>query len=320
MLTSLKFVQGAIARKDLLPALTHFRIEKGTVRGYNGTLALCSPIPLDIECTPKAEPLVKAIGNCEETVQLSLTPTGKLSVRSGAFKAFVECVEGDTPHVEPEGELFDVDGIALLAAFKHIWPFIGNDASRPWSNGVLLRGESAFATNNVSLVEYWLGTTFPKVANVPRAAIKEMLRINEPPTSAQITETSITFHYGASCWIRSQLFAVDWPDLGKVLDRPSNMLPMDDRLFAALKKVKPFVDKNGRIFIGDGKVFTHRDEIDGASYEIPEMQWDGVYNIEILASLEGVATAIDWSSYPSPCIFSGDRLRGAIIGMRFEEA
>ena len=76
MLTSLKFVQGAVAKKDFLPALTHFVIENGTVRGYNGMLALCSPIPFDIACKPKAESLVKAIANCNETVTLSLTQRG----------------------------------------------------------------------------------------------------------------------------------------------------------------------------------------------------------------------------------------------------
>ena len=44
MLKALKFVQGAVSKKDLVPALTHFRIENGTVRSYNGMLALCTPI------------------------------------------------------------------------------------------------------------------------------------------------------------------------------------------------------------------------------------------------------------------------------------
>ena len=316
MLSCLKFVQGAVAKKDLLPALTHFRIENGTVRGYNGTLALCSPIPLDIECTPKAEPMVRAIGHCDDTVQMSMTPAGRLSIRSGAFKAFVDCVEGDTPHVDPEGDPIDINGPALLTALKTVWPFIGDDASRPWTNGVLLRDQSAFATNNVTLVEYWVGSAFPKSINIPRAAIKEMLRIDEPPIGAQIAENSITFHYQDGRWIRSQLYSTDWPDLTKVLDKPSNPVPMDERLFAALAKIKSFTDKNGRVLIGGGRVRTHDDDNTGAGVEIPDMQWDGVYNIEMLNLLEGVVTRIDWSLYPAPCLFYGDRIRGAIVGMR----
>lgn len=318
MLTELKFVQGAVAKKDFLPALTHFVIEKGTVRGYNGMLALCSPIPFDIECKPKAEPLVKAIGNCTETVQLALTAAGRLSIKSGKFKAFVDChPDESTPHAMPEGEDVVIDGAALLQALKTVAPFIGDDASRPWSNGVLLLGQSAFATNNITLVEYWTGCTVPRPINIPRAAIKEMLRIDEAPIGVQMTENSITFHYQNGRWLRTQLFETKWPDLSKVLDRESNPQPIDPRLFEALKVLKPFTDKSGRIlFKGAGKIATHADDTEGAGYELDGFDHTGIYQIEMLGLLDGNVRSIDWSLYPSPCMFFGDRLRGAIVGMR----
>jgi len=318
MLTELKFVQGAVSKKDFVPALTHFVIEGGTVRGYNGMLGLCSPIPFDIECKPKAESLVKAIANCTETVQLAMTPAGRLSVKSGKFKAFVDCLpDASTPHVQPEGEHVVIDGAAMLQAIKVVAPFIGDDASRPWSNGVLLLGQSAFATNNITLVEYWTGSTVPRPLNIPRAAIKELLRIDEAPEAVQLTDTSITFHFSGKRWLRTQLFETKWPDLTKVLNRESNPKPLDDRLFEALKTLKPFTDKTGRIlFRGAGKIATHDDETEGAGYEIEGFDHTGVYQIDMLNLLNGNANSIDWSAYPSPCMFFGDRLRGAIVGMR----
>lgn len=316
MLAELKFVQGAVAKKDFLPALTHFVIEAGTVRGYNGTLALCSPIPFDIACKPKAEPLVRAIGNCESTVQLTMTPAGRLSIKSGKFKAFVDCVEGDTPHVMPEGDAVVIDGVAMLKAIKTVAPFIGDDASRPWSNGVLLKGQSAFATNNITLVEYWTGADVPFPINIPRAAIKEMLRINEAPEGVQVAPNAITFHYTGGRWLRTQLFATDWPDLARVLDKASNPVELDERLFEAVKVVKPFTDKMGRILFKGGRIATHDDDSEGAAFEIEGFDHSGVYQMDMLNLLQGTAQRIDWSTYPAPCMFFGDRLRGAIIGMR----
>ena len=317
MLKALKFVQGAVSKKDFLPALTHFRIQSGTVRSYNGIMALCTPIPLDIDCIPKAETLVKAIGHCDETVSLSITPTGRLSVRSGTFKALIDCVQEETPHVLPEGDLIDIDGPALLQAFDIIYPFIGDDASRPWTNGVLLDKQSAFATNNVTLIQYWLGTDFPKVCNIPRACIKEMLRIGEPPIHAQIAENSITFHYAENRWIRTQLFSTEWPDLDKILSIESQkMAPLDSRIFEGLLKLKPFVDKTGRIFMKGGYLSTAQNGDEGAEYFVPDLQDEGIFNIEMLQILEGVAGTIDFSLYPKPCPFVGERLRGAIVGMR----
>jgi DNA polymerase III sliding clamp (beta) subunit (PCNA family) len=316
MLAELKFVQGAVAKKDFMPALTHFRIQNGTVRGYNGSLALCSPIPLDMTCTPKADSLVRAIANCNETVSLALTPAGRLAVRSGSFKAFIDCVDGEVPHVEPDGEEVQAfDGKALLAALKVLQPFVSDDASRPWSNGVLLHGQSAFATNNVVLVEYWLGSNFPSI-NLPRNAIKEIVRIGEAPVRAQANDYSITLHYAGGKWIRSNLLSTEWPDLSRVLNVESNASAIDNMIFEGLRTIKPFADKTGRVLFQEGRMATHEQEDQGAAFECTVPLPAGVYSIEMLELLEGVAVKADWSLYPKPAMFFGERLRGAVIGRR----
>lgn len=319
MLKELKFVQGAVAKKDFLPAMTHFVIADGKVRSYNGMIALCSPIAFDIACKPKAVQLVKAIANCTTTVTLSLTPAGKLRVASGTFKALVECVQEETAHVEPEGEyITNFDGEALLQAFKVLHPFIGNDASRIWTNGILIKGQSAYATNNVTAVEYWIGVNMPFVVNIPSDAVKEMLRIGEVPISAQLTETSISFHYNDGKWIRTQLFENTWPDLEKIFNKPSNPVILTEELFVALENLKSFTDKAGRIYINGDTLSTasESDEEAGASYEITGFNVTGIYQLDMLKLLKGCVDRIDWSLYPAPALFFGERLRGAIIGMK----
>jgi DNA polymerase III sliding clamp (beta) subunit (PCNA family) len=317
MLKELKFVMGAVAKKDFLPAMTHFRIEAGKVRSFNGTLALCSPIPFDIDCTPKADALVKAIGNCSDTITLGMTEGGKLRVQSGSFRAYIETVDGATPHVDPAGEDVMFDGEVLLKAFKTLMPFIGDDASRPWTNGILLRGQSAFVTNNVCLVEYWLGVESPIVVNIPREAVREMLRVDEPPIRAQIDKNSITFHYADERWIRSQLYETNWPDLSKVLDKPSNAVTVLGELFDGLEVIKAFADELGRVYIQDNVLRTHLDADIGATYEIKDGPMpNGLYQIKMLSLLAGVADKADFSLYPAPALFFGERLRGALIGMR----
>ena len=318
MLKELKFVQGAVAKRDFVPAMTHFKIQDGFVRAYNGTLALCSPVAFDIDCIPRAEPLVKAIGNCEQTPALSMSANGKLRLQSGRYTAFIDCVEGETPHVEPKGEEVFFDGDVLLKAVELLLPFVGDDAARPWTNGLLLRDQSAFATNNVTLVEYWLGTPVPFVVNIPRVALREMLRINEPPTHAQIDPNSLTLHYTDGRWIRTQLLETSWPDLRKVLDQPSNPVPLNEELFKGLNAIKDASDAAGRVYIKNETLLTQPDldVEDGARYEVPGIGIEGLYQLKMLSLLEGVATHADFTRYPNPALFFGDRLRGAIIGMR----
>jgi DNA polymerase III sliding clamp (beta) subunit (PCNA family) len=316
MLTSLKFCAGSVARKDFVPELKHFHIVGGRVRGFNGTMALSSPISFDIDCKPNGEQLIKAVSRCEDTIQLSLTKAGRLSVKSGVFKAFVDCIESDNQHVQPEGDIVEFDGEVLLKAITTVSPFIGSDASRPWANGILIKGQGVFATNNVMLVECWIPTVFPRVVNLPRSAIREMLRIGEPPLYAQVADQSITFHYEGERWLRTQLYSANWPDLSKVLSRESLQQPIDSILFDGLDVIKGFTDKLGTVYFHENCIRTHKDELEGASFDIEGFTVTGKYNIDMLYLLKAAATTIDWTGYPGPCMFQGEGLRGAIIGMR----
>jgi hypothetical protein len=319
LLESLKFVAGSVARKDFVSELTHFRIEHGKVRGFNGTIALCSPIPFDIACLPKAEKLVKAIANCKDTVQLSMTPGGKLTVKSGSFKVHIESIEGDTPHVHPEGTIVQFDGEKFYEGVKRVAPFIGEDASRKWAQGILVRDRSLYATNNVCLVQYWLGIDFPHTINIPGAAIKEMMRVKEAPLYAQVAEGSVTFHYTGDRWLRTQLYSLtEWPDLASRLNAPSNPTQIPETFFEAIDSIAPFVDQLGSVHFNGGRMFTHNDESEGASFEVPGLVNEGLYNIKYLKLLEGLAARVDWTTYPRPCAFLSEDnlLRGVLIGMK----
>lgn len=317
ILTTLKFVRGAISTKNLLPELKHYIIKDGRVCGFNGQLALSAPIDFDVSCAPLAGPLVSAIGNCGNVTTLRLTDIGRLRVESGKFKAFIDCVPLQEVQIqEPYGDVIAFDGAHLMTAIEKLKPFIGNDASRTWTNGILLRGSSAFATNNVCLAEYWIGSPMPHTVNIPLAAIKEIERIGEAPSHAQLNEDTITFHYASGSWLRTTLYDTNWPDLSKVLGMESTPVAIPETLFEAIENVKPFIEKDQRIYFRNGSVCTTTSDDVGASYEVEGLAPEGIYNINMLNLLKGVADKADFTRYPAPVMFYGDRLRGAIAGQR----
>jgi hypothetical protein len=325
MLKELRFVLGSVSRKDLVPGMTHFVIENGVVRGYNGVIALSSPIPFDIDCKPKAVDLVKAVLSFERDdgevpPSMTMTPNGKLRLAKGPIRHLINCVNEETPHVLPEGEWMKFNGAELLEAAKALAPFIGSDASRPWSNGILLRGDKAYATNNVILVEYQLSATVPRTVNIPELAVKELIRNNQAPAYAQVGTHSITFYQEQHKWLRSQLFDTEWPDLKRLLDKiPEALPPVREELFIGLEKIKAFTDGAGRVYIHQGILSTSDQPKDeGSTYSIDNWPIDGLYAYDKLKLLDGVVGSIDFSLYPEQCPFIGidKKLRGVIIGMR----
>lgn len=320
MLTALQFVKGAVSRKDIVPALQHYRIHNGMVRSYNGTIGLNSPIACNLDITPNASQFLTAIEACDESVALSMWER-KLVVHGGSFRTFVDCMAEDVfPDITPKGKLIKLDK-GFLPALKFLEPFVATDASRPWACGVLLDGESAFATNNIVLQQYWLGYEFPIRVNIPHSAVRELIRIGEDPVAMQMDENNLTFHYEDKRWLTTRLLETEWPvNLQDLLDsvfQSSSPVFYDEDFFDALDKLVPFCDELGRVYLKDHTLSTSpKPDYSGATIELPyQLAQKGCFNIHQLIKLRGIATAIDFSSYPKPSSFTGDVTRGIISGL-----
>lgn len=318
MIEALRFVRGAIAKKDFVPELTHYKISHGMVRGYNGEMALCSPIPLEFDITPKALDFIRAIESCTEAAKLHVTKNGRLAIESGNFKAYVECLDGKTyPEVYPTGEQLKVD-FDLVSVLKTLYPFIAEDASRPWARGILLAKQSAYATNNIILLEHWLPSAVPVPINIPKSAVQEIIRIGENPTSLQLDDKSVSFHYEGGRWLRSQLYELGWPNPNNILALPTDCEPVEVPIefWENLERLVPFVGDLKAVMF-DGKYMrTTLEDNDGAMLEVPGCPETGAYNAKILQLLAPVVTHVDWTVYPRPVPFFGHNIRGAIAGIR----
>jgi hypothetical protein len=267
-----------------------------------------------LDVTPNAVHFVKAIRGCKDTIALSMTAGGRLTVKSGNFKAFVDCYTGGFPEIIPTGERMELSP-DFMEGLKVLEPCVADDASRQWARGILFRGKSMFATNNVVLAEYWLGADFPLEMNLPLEAVKELIRIGEAPSALLAEENAVTFLFSGDRWMRSQLYTTQWPDLAKVLDKPSKQAPVPLTV-GHLEELMPFADDGGRVYLLDNMLATSLEEGLGARLEIAGLPEGGIYNVEMLILALALADTIDLTSYPAPCHFAGKNLRGAIIGMR----
>lgn len=318
LIEALKFVQGAVAKKDPLPILTHFSIRENRVKGYNGSVTISSPIPLDLDCQPKAIPFVKAIQTAEDTVQLALTSTGRLTVKSGKFRVHVECSPEPFPDVEPSGEFCEIKP-GLIAALKVLEPLIAEDASRPWARSIMLKDGSLYATNNVAMVQYWIGHDLPGVMCISHLVVNELIRIKQDPIGIQYDSNSITFHYPDGKWLRAGLILDTWPDVERILGLDSNQTAIPEEFFPALEKLAPFANAERDIWFSEHGVTTSRDSGEEAAVTIPGWETPiGWFNLDVMRMLSGLADSFDFTLYPSPVMFSGmgGALRGAIAGKK----
>lgn len=319
MIETLKFVQGATTRKGLVQALSHFRIKGGWITGFNGTMALSAPISVGMDICPHADQFVSAIDACDETVALSMARNEKLLVRAGKFQTHIDCLPlGDVPVIASEGRVYNVTD-NIIPALAYLEPFIAEDASRPWACGILFDGESAYATNNIVLQEYWLGYSLPFRVNIPRQAVLELLRIGKSPSRIRVSETSISFEFPDGRWLRTQLLEKNWPDIAGIFKLHENVetKPFPKGFFEACKKIEPFTDALGKVYLlGEGIATMPDPSLSGTVIDAPGLPSTGCYNVRQLLKLEPIANRIAFDAYPGPVMFYGEASRGIIVGMR----
>lgn len=320
MLDALKFVQGAVQRNLVAPELEHFIIKDGRITGFNGYMALSAPLPINIDAMPKADLFHKALAACGDSIAISMTPNGRLHIRSGTFSAYVPCNDRAVYEALPEGEAFSAPK-GMAAAFARMLPFIGDDASRPWAMGLAIENGCYTATNNVILLQLWDGHQIPAV-NCPRFAVAEVARIREDPVEIRVGNGSISFLYENGRWIRSQVLATEWPvDLmNRILDRESRPEALPDGFFEAVDKLAPFT-KDGPSsplhFTADGLATGAPGSSEGAAVELPGLPAGAAFRLKALQLLKNEVKTIDLNTHPAPCLFFGDHSRGALIGMQF---
>lgn len=318
MLGNLKFVQGAIKKNLIAPELEYYQIKDGRIVGYNGFMALSAPIDLSIEAMPKADLFYKALAACGDNITINQTPSGRLHVQSGAFSVYINCTEREVYQAAPAGVLYDAPE-GLCRDFGKLLPFISEDASRRWSMGLSVANGAYMATNNILLVQMWAGHDLPSF-NCPAFAVAEVVRVKQDPVKIQIEEgVSVTFHYSDGRWIKTQLLAQDWPvdKMASILDRPTVPKHVPDDFHNAVATLDQFAGlPSAPIYFKDGAMTTGAEgSEEGATVAVEGLEGGPIFSIKSLKLLSTVVEKVDFSMFPTPCIFYGERMRGAIIGM-----
>ena len=323
MLTALKFAQRAIARSGLAPTLSCFRMSNGRVTASNGVLAMSAPLTLSFEAAPAAVHFTKAIDACEGPMTIAQDSPTRMTVKAGGFKASIPCLPVATiPTVRPEGEF--IPNISLVDAFKMLRPFVSTDdqPDKAWANGIMLDSQYAWATNNVTLTQCWLGGSHvPFKINIPLPMVDEIIHVRDEPTTLQVGRASITAHYADGRWIRSQLSALEWPNLGTVLESAWEGRTLESvrlEFKDACAKLAKFAGKDDhKTYLRGLDVATARsNDTDGIASVAVLCDNEGCYHTRYLADVLAVAEAADFGNYPRPVPFVGGMMRGVICGVR----
>lgn len=335
LLQALEFCS-VVSEKLGTPNETHIGLRNNWAVAFNGIVAAGSPIPENIYCHPHTIQFMEALQHCEEGYSIAQLDNERLSIKSGKFKATVSCLDpilmqdaSPDPVIAPITNAFKdaVEAVGVLAS---------ENAQHVLTASVLMNGASVISTNRVMLLEYWHGLDLPSNIPLPKEFVKCLVKqkknltgfgfsskwvnISDNPAIENLVNMPIsaTFHYEDGSWLRTQLYADQWPDVNRILNREANLWTIDGGFFKALDAVSKF-SEDGNVYSDTNLLMSHADKEKGASYECAGIPKGFVYPIKQLQIMKPYVQKIDYmasgvanSSY---ClVFMGEKMRGVISG------
>ena len=320
MISKLDIVKGCFKNKDTLPVLTHIHISGGKVTTTNGRLTISTDIAelVDLDVIVPADKFIRAVRLCK-TPNFKVTPAGKLSISKGKTRIYLPVLNSVFPNYEQDGTVLHAKD--LLLVLEKLLPFVSEDASRPWSCGVLLYSGTAYATNNVLLVKTKVDWTGPPI-NLPSFLIKELLRLKMAIKDVTVHDTSITVNL-EDAKLHSVLLSTKWPNIDKLLDSvdTTNIKPISEDLLVAVESIVPFCpdDKFPKIqFTEDGVSTEDGEHTAIVNYSgLEKSIWRAEPLLTLLTMRDPYTIQVDFTKWPAPCPWArSDGLVGLIIGLK----
>lgn len=298
----------------------HIVFTEGTLRAFNGAVSVQAPSSLDESesFAVNEERLMQALSACAgEGVEVKVKPEhlvlkqGKLTVRVRKLDA--AAVFHD-PVLEPAKKA-RIKSPDFQEALRAVAPFMSSDASRPWTTSILFKDGFAWATNNLALVRYPLAT--PIECCIPAAAVPVLESL--PSIDWVAAEKERIVVASGTVRIATPAASAPWPEtIASYFAKAPKKLPLlPPDLLEAAKVVEKFAER----FVSlkpekvEGKLATIESE-----YEIEVKDGKGAYPAKLLLLILNHATHADFSTYPAPIFFAGEKLRGVAVGARPEAA
>lgn len=310
LVKALNFV--AVAQKDKgAPYQTHVILRNNTAIATDGILSAGHMIDEDLNACPHTMTLLAALGKCKTVLAVTQLNSGKISIKSGAFKALVPCSpDGVIPNIVPDAWCGVLDD-RIRHGLELVGPFIVENSQRVIMASALLKANTIIATNGHILLEYWHGIDLPPGLIIPKLFITALSKIDKKLTGFGFSQASFTVYFEDNSWLKTQLYVEKWPDTSAIMERPHNPTALPVGFFDGLGTVQDFIE-DGRVRIRPGKLQSHDSPEVGAQYDLEGLTSSVTLNAKHLKLLEGIATAFDFVGHKQISYFYGDSVRGAI--------
>lgn len=279
LLKALKFV--SIAQKDIgSTGEMHCAIFQGQVIAFDGVIAAGYPCGEEIQCFPQTKRLIDALEKVKNVMSMSLLASNQLAIKDGdRFTAYIPTVSGaEMPFAAPDPKNWPLNDHFKNAA-KLAGVYTTEGAQTVVGSSILSTEYTFVGTNTLAVIEVMHKNHIPPGLILPKRFFDHLNKIEIPIVGFGYAENTFTAHFENGAWVRTQLYKEQWPNVYALLDRGANMTktPITAKLAEAVETVASF-STDSRVYVGDNRVSSHREENIGASFTCPGAGGPVIFN------------------------------------------
>lgn len=320
LLAALKFVSAA--QHDVGTVYqTHCRFtdmnQRHYVVAFDGILAAGHPVQEEMPICPHTHRLINALERVSGAVSMTALDTKQLVVKSDKFTAKVSCIgDGDLTYAWPDPPAWPLnDKFKQAAELASIFNTEGGQTVMQAS--VVTRDQSIIGTNGNVVIEAWHGIPTPPGLIIPVSFVKALGKVGKPITRFGFSDASLTVFFDNDAWLKTQLYQEQYPNVDKVLayTETAKPVPLAKDIVEGVKAVQPFAE-TPQVWLGGGKVKSHKDGDYGATFEAKSATADVSLNSKHFLALVDAIMQIDYTGNDIVIPFFGENMRGAFSRYR----
>lgn len=317
----IKWINDALAIKDIGPAMTHYRIQNNEICATNGRFTAAHPWPYPEEFLVSGIEFEKILDRMPEDPTLKIIDTDKVLIRSGRFHGTIYTLPIETwtyPGVDDAKWIPIPD--TLIDVLKTLRAFISDNPAQQWAGCVALEDNNCYATNNIAVA----GCACP-VGNIkallPSFTIDFIMKRLENLKDWAWTDNYVAFRWTTGAWMRSQLVIGQFPERAAALVReaydsyPSQVITPQFR--DAFADVAELAEDTIKIYADRIESKFKKSVIEAdVPCETPEGSEFSIWGARFLIPVIAQATLWSPSLWPKPAPFRGPHVAGFVVGRK----
>lgn len=208
-------LKAVIAKKDIIPLLTHYIAQGGFIHASDGRVSAGVRVEHGEEFAVRGQEFQTFLSRVEGEIKITVLDNFFVKVSCGRYRATIpgiKILEGTTSFMVPSGKLIKLKTQEFVSKLRAIRPFLSDNATQAWAACASFTGNDIFATNNVVIVKA-IGTGLVNAAlMMPFEIIDYVISNSEGLDSLIYDDRAAAFIWKDKSWVKSSLREGKFPN------------------------------------------------------------------------------------------------------------